>query len=108
MSAYLHLADEKLPGRISGLYLVGSVALNDYRPGQSDIDFVAVSDTALLPSELDKLRQLHSELRRTMPRPTLDGVYVTWLDLQAAPVGVSAPYCNDGRFASAAVLPRIP
>ena len=35
MSAYLRLADEWLPGRIEGLYLVGSVALDDFQPGQS-------------------------------------------------------------------------
>ena len=35
MSACLDLADEWLPGRIEGLYLVGSVALDDFQPGQS-------------------------------------------------------------------------
>jgi hypothetical protein len=100
MSAYLRLADERLPGRISGLYLVGSLALNDYRPRQSDMDFVAVTDTPLTPSELEQLNRLHSELRRTVPHPKLDGVYVTWLQLQASPVGLSAPYCLNSRFAS--------
>ncbi len=98
MSAYLRLADERLPGRINGLYLVGSVALDDYRPGQSDIDFVAVADTALTSSELEQLRRLHSELSRTVPRPKLDGVYITWVELQAEPTSLSAPYCHDGRF----------
>lgn len=42
MSAYLRLAYERLPDRISGLYLIGSLALDDYRPGQSDIDFVTI------------------------------------------------------------------
>lgn len=99
ISAYLRLADERLPDRISGLYLVGSLALNDYRPGQSDIDFVAVTDTTLTPGELEQLRRLHDELRRAMPRPRLDGVYVTWPELQATPVSLSAPYCLNSRFA---------
>ena len=29
---------------LRGLYLVGSVALGDFRPGRSDIDFVALLD----------------------------------------------------------------
>jgi hypothetical protein len=99
MSVYLGLTDERLPGRISGLYLVGSLALDDYRPGQSDIDFVAVTDAALTPAELEQLSRLHSQLRRAVPRPKLDGVYVTWLELQANPVGLSAPYCLNSRFA---------
>ena len=98
MSAYARLVDDTLPGRIRGLYLAGSLALDDYRPGRSDIDFVAVSDTKLQLSELEMLRRVHAELRRTMPGPELDGVYLTWSDLAAAPVGLSAPYCLRGRF----------
>jgi hypothetical protein len=97
MSAYLRLTDEGLPGRITGLYLIGSLALDDYQPGQSDVDFVAVTDAALAPSELEQLGRLHHKLQRTAPRPKLDGVYVTWLELQADPVGLSAPYLH-GRF----------
>src|SRR5687767_14362926 len=98
MSAYARLVDEKLPERICGLYLAGSVALGDYRPGQSDIDFVAVSDTALEPSELGMLRQVHTELRRMLPDPKLDGVYLTWPALAAPPAGLSVPYCLRGQF----------
>jgi len=98
MSAYAQLVDEKLPGRIGGLYLSGSLALDDYRTGRSDIDFVAVSDTALEPSELEILRQVHTELRRMLPAPKLDGVYLTWPALVAAPVGLSVPYCLRGQF----------
>jgi hypothetical protein len=98
MSAYVRLVDDKLPERIRGLYLAGSVALDDYRPGHSDIDFVAVSDTALEPSELERLRWVHTELGRMLPDPKLDGVYLTWPALAAAPVGLSVPYCLRGRF----------
>ncbi len=98
MSAYARLVDDKLPERIRGLYLSGSLALGDYQPGRSDIDFVAVSDSALQPSELGMLRLVHTELRRMLPDPQLDGVYLTWPDLAAAPVGLSVPYCLRGRF----------
>src|SRR5688572_8986145 len=103
MSAYARLVDDKLPERIRGLYLCGSLALDDYRTGRSDIDFVAVSDTALAGSELDVLRRVHAELRRTLPPglksgPKLDGVYLTWPALAAAPVGLSVPYCLRDRF----------
>ena len=77
ISAYLRLMGESLPGRITGLYLVGSLALDGFQPGQSDIDFVAVTDTALTPVQLARLGQLHNRLRRAVPEPKLDGVYVT-------------------------------
>jgi len=98
MSAYVRLVDDQLPERIRGLYLTGSLALDDYRPGLSDIDFVAVSDTALRPSELEVLRRVHMELGRAVPDPKLDGVYLNWADLAAAPAGLSAPYCLRGQF----------
>src|SRR5688500_15170587 len=98
MSAYARLVDDKLPGRIRGLYLTGSLALDDYRTGRSDLDFVAVSDTALHGSELDVLRRVHTELRRTVPGPQVDCVYLTWPALAAAPVGLSVPYCMRDRF----------
>ncbi len=98
MSAYARLVDDKLPGRIRGLYLSGSLALDDYQAGRSDIDFVAVSDTALEGSELERLRRVHTELRRTAPGPKLDGVYLTWSALAAPPAGLSFPYCLRDRF----------
>ena len=100
MSAYLRGVDAKLPDRVCGLYLVGSVALNDYQSGQSDIDFVSVTETALTPLELEQLERFHKELRRHAPRPKLDGVYVTESELRVDPTGLSVPYCLDDRFAS--------
>lgn len=56
---YLRLADRLLPGRIVGFYLVGSVALGEFRPGHSDVDFVAVVDGPFDERELTRLRVLH-------------------------------------------------
>ena len=98
MSAYARLVDDKVPGRIVGLYLSGSLALGDYQAGRSDIDFVAVSDAPLEGEELEMLRRVHTELRRSARGPELDGVYLTWAALAAAPVGLSVPYCLRDQF----------
>jgi hypothetical protein len=57
---YLHLADRLLPGRLAGFYVVGSTALGAFRPGRSDIDFVAVVDRPLATGELARLRLVHA------------------------------------------------
>ena len=44
------------------------------------------------------LRRVHAELGRAVPGPQVDGIYLTWPDLAAAPVGLSVPYCLRGRF----------
>lgn len=55
---YLAHADAALPGRIAGLYVVGSTALGAYRHGRSDIDVVAVLDRGLSHDELRTLRRV--------------------------------------------------
>ncbi|MBB2948942.1 hypothetical protein FB565_008728 [Actinoplanes lutulentus] len=80
--AYLALADRHAPGLVQGLYLQGSVALDDYHPGVSDIDFVAVTDESPPPRIL---RTIHDELRSTHGDTYFDGLYVTPGDLQRDP-----------------------
>lgn len=99
VTRYLALVDETLPGRIEGLYLVGSLVLNDYQDGQSDIDFVAVTDRSLSPSELDGLETVHAALLAHAGHPSFDGIYVTHSDLARNPEDVAhAPHALEGRF----------
>ena len=53
---YLALTDRLLPGRVVGLHVVGSVALDAYREARSDIDVVAVLDRRLDARELRRLK----------------------------------------------------
>ena len=39
---FLDAVDDEAPGLVERLYLTGSVALGDFRPRESDVDFVAV------------------------------------------------------------------
>lgn len=98
--AYLRLVDDAVPRRIEGLYLVGSVALGDFHPGRSDIDFIAVVSDTLLSRDLDALARIHTRLRDQVWRPDLSGVYVTWEDLHRDPRHVRAlAHHHRGRFA---------
>lgn len=96
---YLQLADTMLPGRIEGLLLVGSLALGDFQPGKSDVDFVAVTRNALTASEVDQLDAIHRTLGTDIPRPWFDGVYVTWDDLERSPEEVGpVPSTHEGKL----------
>jgi hypothetical protein len=83
---YLTLADARAPGLIEGLYLVGSVALDDFHPHTSDVDFVAVTRHPLSGSHLAALRRVHAALAKRYRRPHFDGAYVTWSGLSGDPV----------------------
>lgn len=62
---------------VMGLYAGGSLASGDYRPATSDLDLVAVVHGELDGGRRERLRDLHSALRRADPRAAkLHCVYV--------------------------------
>ncbi len=94
---YLRQVDLAIPGAIEGFYVVGSTALGAYRPGRSDVDFVAVLGDRLGATELSRLRRAHHRLcaadlasaflRLPWRWPfTCNGVFVTWADLSRSPL----------------------
>ena len=72
-AAYCDLMDRRHPSALAGLYLVGSIALGDYRAGTSDVDFIAVLARQL---SRDDIAALHSELQAKHASPYFDGIYV--------------------------------
>lgn len=59
---------------IVGLYLTGSVALGDFRPQCSDVDFVGVLDRVPTDDDLAALADVHAGLT---PRRPYDGFYLS-------------------------------
>ncbi|WP_345636577.1 nucleotidyltransferase domain-containing protein [Rugosimonospora acidiphila] len=88
--------DRAAPGLVERLYLSGSVALGDYHPGVSDIDFLAVMSRPLGPDELAAVAAVH----RGMPSsPHYDGVYLDRASVEAmVDDGRAAPHVVDGVF----------
>jgi hypothetical protein len=64
IQAYMAALDRDLPGALSGLYVVGSVALGDYTPKFSDIDLVVVADGRWTLAQIDVARKAHRHLNR--------------------------------------------
>jgi hypothetical protein len=97
VDAYLGLVDAEAPGLVEAFYLVGSVALGEFRPHESDIDFVAVTATRPDAAALPALRRVHTRTRASYPRPHLDGVYVGREDLGRDPGSVvPVPAAQEG------------
>ena len=99
VSAYLQAVDAEAPGLLEGLYLTGSVALGEFRPHCSDIDFVAVTARRPDASALAALGRANGRLRRLRPRPYFDGLYVTWDEFAHDPAAAGgAAYSYKGTF----------
>ncbi|MBO6065000.1 MAG: nucleotidyltransferase domain-containing protein, partial [Lachnospiraceae bacterium] len=47
-----------LDGGVYGIWLYGSVVMDDFCPGWSDIDFVALTDGSVSESQAEKLLRL--------------------------------------------------
>lgn len=96
VGAFLREVDAEVPGLIEMFYLVGSVALDDYRPGLSDIDFLAITSRRLGEDDL----ALFAEIHQSMPKaPYFDGIYLDRAELDRTPDGGEVvPHSVNGRF----------
>ncbi|MGN6565030.1 MAG: DNA polymerase subunit beta [Thermomicrobiales bacterium] len=99
IAAYLEAVDAAASGLIEGFYLVGSITLADFRPHESDIDFVAVTAARLGAAVCDALSKVHADLQAHYRRPAVEGVYVAWADLrQDSALAAPAHSWHAGRF----------
>ncbi len=94
LSEWLRVHDQLAPGTIEGLYVVGSVALDDWTP-HSDIDVVAVVADPSDPDLFGDLAAAHAAVTSGIP---IDGPYVAWGDLVVPPMAVHRPWVLDGEY----------
>ena len=99
LGTYLEVLDANAPGLVEGLYVVGSYALDDWQPGRSDIDIVAITAEPASDDDFATLRAAHAVLTDRLPLPHIDGPYLAWGDLIAAPAtGLHRPWTLDGEL----------
>lgn len=79
------LLQRYVPGLVSSLHLVGSIAAGDFHPGRSDLDFVAVLGHPATDDEIEALVILHRTYASDPTLPALDGIWVTAAELAAGP-----------------------
>lgn len=74
---------------ITGAHLIGSIALSDAQPGQSDVDLVLIRDDVAGNVEtMAALEPALFDVREEHPSPVLDGIVVSRADLVAGPDGI--------------------
>ena len=99
LGTYLEIMDSTAPGLVEGLYVVGSYALDDWQPERSDIDIVAIVAEPATDDDFGMLRAAHAILNERQPQPHIDGPYLAWADLIAAPAtGLHRPWTLDGEL----------
>ncbi len=96
LGIYLEVVDSCAPGLVEGLYVVGSFALDDWRPEHSDIDIVAVTAEPATDEDAANLVTAHAVLAAYQPSPCIDGPYVAWGDLITPPMALHRPWSLEG------------
>lgn len=97
LDEYKEQVQTSLPDLITGFYLHGSLALNAFNPGLSDVDFIAVVSRRLTESDLACLTRIHDTLADKYPNAPLQGSYLQVTDLGKFPHQVEpTPYYSDG------------
>jgi len=96
---YTQSIKSKFPGIITGLFITGSIALNDFCPSKSDIDFIAISDEQLSAIHIKALSEIHVSIQRKYPTNKMDGYYLTWNELGKKSEEISnLPSIIDGKM----------
>ena len=88
--------DRVAPGLIEGLYLVGSLALDDWQP-RSDIDIVAFTADPATDDDAELLDVAHQAAASEVGR-SIDGPRLAWGDVSVPPTPIHRPWSLDGTF----------
>ncbi|MGE7997548.1 nucleotidyltransferase domain-containing protein [Lysinibacillus sp. NPDC093190] len=81
LNDYITLFQSKLPNTLEGFYLHGSIALNAYIKGSSDIDFITVVNRSLTEEDVKVISDLHKELNQKYMDTGMDGCYLLVEDI---------------------------
>ncbi|WEG12558.1 DUF4111 domain-containing protein [Pullulanibacillus sp. KACC 23026] len=79
LTDYLKGLEETFADSVRGVYLHGSLALNDF-DSCSEVDFVSMLDHDLNCEEMALLTDLHSDISDKYPHRIMQGSYINWSD----------------------------
>ncbi|OCA91547.1 hypothetical protein A8F94_03825 [Bacillus sp. FJAT-27225] len=95
---HLELIDLRLKGFLDSYYLTGSISMNAFTPGQSDIDFFAVINREATKDEIISLKEIHASIHTQYSDLVLDGFYVQKAEIESNEDEWNCLRFNDGEF----------
>ncbi len=65
------------PQFVDGVYLTGSLSMNDFYSNKSDIDFLVLCKNLPDTKTAKQLRHIHKTIEKSYSKPNLSGSYLT-------------------------------
>jgi hypothetical protein len=81
LQEYLGRLKQEMPGQIVAFYLEGSIALGEFNPRLSDIDFIAVLNGKITTEEFLNILRIHKALEKQYPAWKMSGMYFQVQDI---------------------------
>ncbi|MFT3891249.1 MAG: DUF4111 domain-containing protein [Anaerolineales bacterium] len=99
LESYFAQINHRLPGFLEAFYIVGSIALDEFNPHFSDVDFIAVTNHPATEQESKALYEIHQKVESTYPHWKLSGAYLLASDLgkQSREIGERVVF-HDGKL----------
>ncbi|NBI30864.1 nucleotidyltransferase domain-containing protein [Chengkuizengella marina] len=99
LTEYNSLLKKHFPNTLEGVYLHGSIALNAFIEGSSDIDFITVMNRNLTKIDIQRISEIHNIIALKYQHSKLDGVYILWEDMgRLESKNDSYPYYNESKL----------
>lgn len=73
------------PSFVDGIYLTGSLPMNDFYSNKSDIDFIVLCKSLPDKKTFSQLQCIHKKMAKRFNKPDLSGSYLTSISLLANP-----------------------
>lgn len=96
---FVDRVERSLPGFLQDFYIYGSLSLDAFQNGFSDIDFIALINQHPTVDELQKLKDIHKHMQRKFSNTILDGYYLVKEEMTAENQRViPSHYFSEGKF----------
>lgn len=97
LNEYFTVFNIDLPDLMESFYLTGSIVLNDFHEGKSDVDFVAVINREMNSKDLSNLKKIHKGIRSKYRKIVLEGSYITPQQIGKSDKDVGPAIYFDGK-----------
>jgi predicted nucleotidyltransferase len=97
---HIELIESSLSNFLEAYYIYGSISIDGFDYGLSDIDFIVITKKNATEADIDILKKIHRDIQKKFNKAILDGMYLLKDDIESLNNKSEIPCLrfNDGEF----------